>query len=137
MEFFFFRSFVTKDNLRNLYPNARNLIDNLPASSFSNCFKPEAHLLIEKFLSLKKENSRDLYISNMMDHTRVRHLVSSIFKFRRTLKHFPTNAQSFLYFSPLIVGFEPSGLVGDIQRHVEIVKIYNMLYWTDEFTPVS
>ena len=91
-----FCSLVAKDELRNLYPNASDLIDNLPASSQEGCFKPEAHLLIEKFLSLKKENSRDFYISNMMNHTRIRHLVSSISKLGGTLKHFLVNAQLFL-----------------------------------------
>ena len=99
---FFFCSFVTKDELWNLYPNAGNLIDSLPASLQEGvfkqdaCYKPEAHLLIEKFLSLKKEKSRDFYISNMRKHTSIRQLVSSIFKIGGTLKHFLVNAQSFL-----------------------------------------
>ena len=85
--FFFFGSLVTKNDLRIQYPNAGALTDNLPATlgSPEECFKPEAHLLIEKFLSLKKEKSRDLYISNMKEHTRVRHEVSGTFKFRGTL----------------------------------------------------
>ena len=59
----------------NQYPDAGALIYCLPAS----CFKPEAHLLIERFLSLKKGKSRDIFISNMKDHTiRVRYQVSSI-----------------------------------------------------------
>ena len=94
----FFCSFVTKDELWNLYPNAGNLIDSLPASLQEGvfkqdaCYKPEA----EKFLSLKKEKSRDFYISNMRKHTSIRQLVSSIFKIGGTLKHFLVNAQSFL-----------------------------------------
>jgi hypothetical protein len=66
------KNLVTKDNLRKQYPNASDLINNLPASasltSWDECFKPEAHLLIEKFLSLKKEVSRKFYIANMINH---------------------------------------------------------------------
>ena len=52
----------------------------LPASLGSGkCFKPEAHLLIEKFLSLKKENSRDLFIANAVDLTSDRRRVSHYF----------------------------------------------------------
>jgi hypothetical protein len=62
------------------YPNAHGLIINLPASVMdSSCFKPEAHLLIEKFLSLKKENSRNLFIANVKDCTENRRKVISIF----------------------------------------------------------
>jgi hypothetical protein len=68
--------------LRNQYPNAGDLIDNLPASatyaSLQECFKPEAYLFIEKFLSLEKEDSRKIYIANMINRTRFRHEVSSI-----------------------------------------------------------
>ena len=93
---FSFCSLVTKDELLDQYPNASDLIDKLPASVSEGCFKPEAHLLIEKFLSLKKDNSRDSYISNVMDHTRIRRLVRSIFKSGGTLMHLLINAQSFL-----------------------------------------
>ena len=37
--------------------------------------------MIEKFLSLKKESSRDIFIANMTEHTRARYEVSSIFYF--------------------------------------------------------
>ena len=73
-----FGSLVTKDVLRKQYPNAGDLIACLPAS-WAWCSKPEACLLIEKFLSLKKENSRNFFIANMAQHTRDRHEVSSIF----------------------------------------------------------
>ena len=75
-DFDFFRSLVTKSDLLIQYPNAGRLIDNLPAWlawRTRKCFKPEAHLLIEKFLSLKKGRSRDIFIANMMEHTRARH----------------------------------------------------------------
>jgi hypothetical protein len=80
----FFRSIVTMNDLRIQYPNKelRHLIYALPSYSTSiKYFKPEAHLLIEKFLSLKKESSRALFIGNMMQHTRARHKVSSILLF--------------------------------------------------------
>ena len=96
---FSFCSLVTKDDLLDQYPNAGNLIDVLPALSTAGCkfFKPEAHLLIEKFLSLKKESSRSSFIANMVNHTIVRRKVSNTFKFRGTLRHFLlVNAQSFL-----------------------------------------
>ena len=73
----FFCSLVTKDELLNQYPDATHLIDYLPAS-WNGCFKPEAHLLIEKFLSLKKKNSRDIFVDNMIDHTSARRQVSII-----------------------------------------------------------
>ena len=74
----FFCSLVSKDDLRNQYPNAGGLIACLPAS-WVWCFKPEAHLLIEKFLSLEKETSRKSFIANMAQHSRARHEVWSIF----------------------------------------------------------
>ena len=74
-------------DLRKQYPDAFELIIFLPSWSLGFCFKPEAHLLIEKFLSLKNEKSRDFYTANMIDYNRVRHDVSSIFlKFRGTFK---------------------------------------------------
>ena len=86
----FFCSLVTKGDLLKQYPNARNLISKLPAflAAGRKCFKPEAHLLIKKFLSLKKESSRRHFIASMADHTKVRREVSGIFKFRGTLKRF-------------------------------------------------
>lgn len=73
----------------------------LPASLGSGkCFKPEAHLLIEKFLSLKKENSRDLFIANAVDLTSDRRKVSYFFIFSKfggtPTNAFFFNAQSFL-----------------------------------------
>jgi hypothetical protein len=60
------------------YPDAGDLIDCLPATPWAGqCFEPEAHLLIEKFLSLKKDNSRD-FIANVAQHTKARLEVSSI-----------------------------------------------------------
>jgi hypothetical protein len=65
---------ITKNDLLKQYPNADGLINELPASSMDDkCFKPEAHLLIDKFLSLKKENSRNLFIANMEVHTKGRY----------------------------------------------------------------
>jgi len=58
---------VTRHDLQSQYPNARDLIWNLPASS-TRCFKPEAQLLIEKFLSLKHENSLQ-FVVNVEQHT--------------------------------------------------------------------
>ena len=77
--FFSFCSLVDKRDLLNQYPNADDLIKKLPASSSAGCkcFKPEAHLLIKKFLSLQTENSRFLYIANLVQHTRARREVSS------------------------------------------------------------
>jgi len=46
---------VTRIDLENQYPNAINLIENLPTSGYKY-FKLEAHLQIQKFLSLKKRN---------------------------------------------------------------------------------
>jgi hypothetical protein len=68
------------DDLRKQYPKAKTLIYKLPASLVDGrCFKPEAHLFIEKFLSLKKESSRNLFIANVEDHTKDKYKVSSIF----------------------------------------------------------
>jgi len=64
---------VTKVALKKKYPKARRLIMELPASlEEGKCFKPEALLLIEKFLSLKQENSRDLFIANTVELTSLR-----------------------------------------------------------------
>jgi len=62
---------VTLKDLRVQYPDALDLIVHLP-SSWGVCFKPEAKLMIEKFSSLKKENSTQ-FIANMREHTRVRY----------------------------------------------------------------
>ena len=77
---FIYFSLVTLGDLLIQYPNA-DLIDALPAWRSYKCFKPEAHLMIEKFLSLKKESSRNIFIANMTEHTRARYEVSSIFFF--------------------------------------------------------
>jgi hypothetical protein len=74
------------------YPNIGHLIDSLPVWAswrIRKYFKPEAHLLIEKFLSFKKESSRGLFIRNMLQHSRARYKVSIIFiplNFRGTLQ---------------------------------------------------
>lgn len=76
-----FCSFVTSDELRIQYPYAGLLIDHLPSVpwlGWLGCFRPEAHLLIEKFLSLKAEKSTD-FIENVEQHTKARREVSSIF----------------------------------------------------------
>jgi len=68
---------VTKSDLLIQYPDAGDLIDCLPATPWAGqCFEPEAHLLIEKFLSLKKDNSRD-FIANVAQHTKARLEVST------------------------------------------------------------
>ncbi|KAF8809981.1 hypothetical protein BYT27DRAFT_7187317 [Phlegmacium glaucopus] len=54
--------------LRDQYQTAWDLIDHLPTSSF-RYFRPEAELLIQKFLSLKKENELQ-FIDNVKQHTR-------------------------------------------------------------------
>jgi len=78
---------VTKDFLLNQYPNAKDLIVTLPASWSYKYFKPEADILINKFLSLKERSSRDLFIANMVQHTRARHGEVGInFNFRGTLQ---------------------------------------------------
>ena len=77
---FIYFSLVTLGDLLIQYPNA-DLIDALPAWRSYKCFKPEAHLMIEKFLSLKKESSRDIFIANMTEHTRARYEVSNNFFF--------------------------------------------------------
>ena len=72
---YFFRSLVTLNTLRVRYPDAQNIILYLPNSGVWNCslcFKPEAKLMIEKFLSLKKENSTQ-FIANMREHVKARH----------------------------------------------------------------
>ena len=56
----FLSRLVTKAHLRNQYPNASALINNLPAS-LKVCFKAEAHVIIEKFLSLKKQKFRVIW----------------------------------------------------------------------------
>ena len=101
--FLFFCSLVTKEDLRSQYPDAEDLIDYLPAASWTGCFKPEAHLLIEKFLSLKKGESRNIYYSNMINHTRIRHEVSSIFflKKRSSEERLLTINLQFHFFSPV------------------------------------
>ena len=92
------------------YPNAKNIIESLPTfwSIGFKCFKPEAHLLIKKFLSLKKETSRDLFIANMIEHTRVRSKVSRYSKYQRDTLFDPKP------FSPL--PFRPVPYVGPVQR---------------------
>ena len=71
------------NDLQRQYPDASELlIEKLPASPYGECFRPEAQLLIEKYLSLKTEKSRNLYIANMIDHTKFRHEVSIFLKFR-------------------------------------------------------
>ncbi|KAF8812938.1 hypothetical protein BYT27DRAFT_6399850 [Phlegmacium glaucopus] len=88
------RSLITINELWNQYPNAWNLIYSLPAvCRSSQCFKPEAELLIQKFLSLKGENALK-FIDNVEEHSRAKRKVSIIFKLRTTkyslstLKHF-------------------------------------------------
>ncbi|KAF8816054.1 hypothetical protein BYT27DRAFT_6474446 [Phlegmacium glaucopus] len=61
---------ITVHDLQIIYQNALDLIYHLPASS-SQCFKPEAQLLIQKFLSLKHENSLK-FINNVEQHTRAK-----------------------------------------------------------------
>ena len=74
----FFCSLITNANLFKQYPKARHKINCLPASDLAGaCYKPEAHLLIKKFLSLKKENKQN-FIDNMIQHTEVRIYVSII-----------------------------------------------------------
>ncbi|KAF8812936.1 hypothetical protein BYT27DRAFT_7182172 [Phlegmacium glaucopus] len=61
---------ITMNELQNQYPIAFNLIYHLPASS-SRCFKPEAELLIQEFLSVKMgETPR--FIDNVERHTKAR-----------------------------------------------------------------
>ena len=51
----FYCSLITNANLFKQYPKAHHIINCLPASDLAGaCYKPEAHLLIKKFLSLKK-----------------------------------------------------------------------------------
>jgi hypothetical protein len=92
------------------YPNIGNLIDSLPAGRLGvgrirTYFKPEAHLLIEKFLSLKEESSRDLFIDKMEHHRRARYKVSNsiilfLLNFRRNASVQVLNLFLFL-FSPV------------------------------------
>ncbi|KAF8815257.1 hypothetical protein BYT27DRAFT_7129162 [Phlegmacium glaucopus] len=62
---------ITIHDLQNQYQNAWDLICHLPASSLQ-CFKPEAQLIIQRFLSLKTENSLK-YIDNVKKHSRAKH----------------------------------------------------------------
>lgn len=64
---FFFGSLVHKNNLLVQYPEATSLIKELPGSLDDKCFKPQAHMLIEKYFSLKKETSRELFIESLVD----------------------------------------------------------------------
>lgn len=64
----FYRSLVTYGDLRIQYPNAVNLIDHLPGSN-GRCFKPEAQLLIEKFLSLKNFANSLMFIFHVKQDT--------------------------------------------------------------------
>ena len=111
--------------MRNQYPDASAIIKFLPASMSDECFKPEAHLLIEKFLSLKnlEGKSRERFVSNMMRHTNVRGKVSSIFKSSmEQLKHSLSHC-SIVFFSPApqmvlsqisVAIRSSSGLVGEL-----------------------
>lgn len=60
-------SLVTIHALRDRYQSAWDLISQLPVT-WAYCFKPEAQLLIEKFLSLNSENSAK-FILNLQQHT--------------------------------------------------------------------
>ena len=51
----FFCNLVHKNDLLDQYPEATSLIKELPASLDDKCFKPQAHMLIEKVFSLKKK----------------------------------------------------------------------------------
>ena len=73
----FFCSLVTMFDLWTQYPDAGPIINCLLSGS-SGCFKPEAHLLIKKYLSLEKENTRG-FIANVQQNTTDRLKVSSIF----------------------------------------------------------
>ena len=76
--FFLFRSLITRSDLQDQYPKTPIIVA-LPTWQIwtsRQCFKPEAHLLIEKYLSLKKESSRDTYMANMVQFTRARYEVS-------------------------------------------------------------
>jgi hypothetical protein len=85
------------------YPNADVLVNKLPASLMdSKCFKPEAHLFIEKFLSLKKESSRNLFVANVEDHTMDRFDVSG-FYFKVQMNFF--GQRSFISFSTEMTRF--------------------------------
>ena len=55
--------------------------------------------MIEKFLSLKKESSRDIFIANMTEHTRARYEVSnSIFFFFKKNPGGTPQASTFTFF---------------------------------------
>ena len=127
------------------YPNAGDIIKKLPASSSAGCkcFKPEAHLVIEMFLSLKTENSRFYFTANMVQHTRDRREVSSNnIEVLRGIDQALFISILNLFFSPvpqrplpqmsMVVG--SGGLVcvplGAVQVHVEVVKIKNTLHRT-------
>ena len=68
-------SLVTLHTLQNRYQSAWDLISQLPAS-LAYCFKPDAQLLIEKFLSLNSENSAK-FILNLQQHTNAKREVST------------------------------------------------------------
>ena len=139
----FFCSLVDKRDLLIQYPNAGDIIKKLPASSSAGCkcFKPEAHLVIEKFLSLKTENSRFHFTANMVHHTRARREVSSNWNFRgiaqglfiSILNHFfsPVPQRPLPRMSMVV---ESGRLVcvplGDVRVHVDVVKIRNTSHWT-------
>ena len=89
------------------YPNAGDLIEGLPAS-FEKCFKPEVHLLIEKYLSLKKEISRERFIDNVEDPSGIEEEVSFSYlkKVQRINQFFLwSNAQSFFFIAKLEAPF--------------------------------
>ena len=87
------------------------------------CFKPEAHLLIEKFLSLKNENSLDLSTANMKDYTRGRRNVSSFFLalLYSMLNHF--------FSIELMSSGCLDRLVRHRQRAVEVVKTHKIMLY--------
>ncbi|KAF8812933.1 hypothetical protein BYT27DRAFT_7182170 [Phlegmacium glaucopus] len=63
---------ITLNELQNEYPVAWKIIYCLPGYFGSSpCFKPEADLIIQKFLSLKYENAVK-FINNVEEHTRAK-----------------------------------------------------------------
>ena len=71
----FFCSFINKGELWNQYPDAGPIIRFLPEVPEFGCFEPEAHLLIQNFLSLRPGNTYD-FVTIVANHTRARREVS-------------------------------------------------------------